>query len=72
MPKQQEGPCYEYVAPVFVYDGPAVPTAEEIEMKGFVRHVRAELPVERTGGYRSVIACQRALQEAMQGLFQGS
>lgn len=69
VPKSEEGPCYQYMAPVFDFDGPAIPTADEIETKGFIRHVRAELPIERTGGYRSVIACQRALQEAMQGLF---
>lgn len=72
VPKQQEGPTYVYVAPVFAFEGPPIPTAEEIEKNGFVRHVRGELPVERTGGYRSIIACQRALQEAMQGLYHGS
>lgn len=30
---------------------------------------RAENAVERAGGYRSIISCQRALQEALQGLF---
>lgn len=29
----------------------------------------AENAVERAGGYRSIISCQRALQEALQGLF---
>ena len=33
---------------------------------------RAETPIERSGGYKSVIACHRALQEALQGLFHGS
>lgn len=30
---------------------------------------RAENATERAGGYRSTISCQRALQEALQGLF---
>lgn len=30
---------------------------------------RAENAIERAGGYRSIISCQRALQEALQGLF---
>lgn len=34
----------------------------------FVFH-RAENAIERAGGYRSIISCQRALQEALQGLF---
>lgn len=33
---------------------------------------RSESAVERTGGFRSILACQRALQEAMQGLFHGA
>lgn len=72
VPKLEEGPAYEYVAPVIVYDGPKVPTVDEIESNGYIRHVRGETPLERTGGYRSIIACQRALQEALQGLFHGS
>lgn len=30
---------------------------------------RAENAIERAGGYKSIISCQRALQEALQGLF---
>lgn len=71
VPKQQEEDLYEYVPPVYASEGPAVPSAADIRSNGYVRHVRAELPIERTGGYRSIIACQRALQEAMQGLFHG-
>lgn len=33
---------------------------------------RSELPPERAGGYKCALACQRALQEAMQGLFYGN
>lgn len=93
VPKLEEGPAYAYTAPVLVYDGPPIPTVEEIEAKGYIRHVRlvlrsnmvfstkqfpkhfcfsSETVVERTGGFRSILACQRALQEAMQGLFHGS
>lgn len=70
--KLDEGPAYEYQAPVLILDGPALPTTEGIEKNGYIRHVRAETALERTGGYTSIIACQRALQEAMQGLFHGS
>lgn len=33
---------------------------------------RAEMPAERAGGYKCGLACQRALQEAMQGLYYGN
>lgn len=72
VPKQEEGPTYKYEAPVLVYEGPKAPTPEEIEKNGYIRHMRTETPVERTGGYKAIIACQRALQEALQGLFHGS
>lgn len=72
VPKLEEGPLYVHTAPKLWYDGPPIPPASEIESKGYVEHIRAELPTERAGGYRSVIACQRALQEALQGLFHGS
>ncbi|CAD7076965.1 unnamed protein product [Hermetia illucens] len=72
VPKMEEGPLYNYVAPKLWFDGPPIPSAPEIEGKGYVQHIRGELPAERAGGYRSVIACQRALQEALQGLYHGS
>lgn len=36
---------------------------------GFCSQIRNEAPHERAGGYKCGIAAQRALQEAMQGLF---
>lgn len=33
---------------------------------------RSELPRERAAGYKCGLACQRALQEALQGLFHCS
>lgn len=70
VPKLEEGPTYCYVAPVVIVNGPTVPNREDVLQKRFIRHIRQETPTERSGGFESVIACQRALQEALQGLFQ--
>lgn len=72
LPKVDDGPLYQYVEPKMLCDGPAVPTPEDIRAKGFIRNVMTENLVERAGGYTSVYACHRAIQEAMQGLFHGS
>jgi hypothetical protein len=34
----------------------------------YLRHVRAATVAEKAGGYQSIIACQRALQDAFCGL----
>ncbi|XP_055324290.1 CDK-activating kinase assembly factor MAT1 isoform X2 [Sitodiplosis mosellana] len=72
VPKIEEGPLFSYEQPVMVVDGPIAPDMIEIECKGYTRHVRAEAPPERAGGFKCALACQRALQEAMQGLFHSS
>ncbi|KAJ6649380.1 CDK-activating kinase assembly factor MAT1 [Pseudolycoriella hygida] len=69
VPKVEEGPLYTYQKPILASEGPQPPKVEDIETKGYINFIRAENAVERAGGYRSVIACQRALQEALQGLF---
>lgn len=72
VPKIEEGPLYAYEAPVLVCDGPTVPPLNAMESNGYTRHIRPEMPVERSGGFKCGIACHRALQEALQGLFHGS
>lgn len=72
VPRIAEGPLYVYEAPVLISDGPAAPPLNAVELNGYTKHIRAELPVERAGGFKCGIACQRALQEALQGLFHGS
>lgn len=69
IPKADEGPLYEYVEPEIALNGPTVPSLEEIEAKKYTKHIRSEGPTERAGGFQSKISCQRALQEAMQGLY---
>ncbi|XP_055389922.1 CDK-activating kinase assembly factor MAT1 [Condylostylus longicornis] len=72
VPKEEEGLIYVYKPLKFDNYGPTPPAQSEIERNGFIKHIRAETPVERAGGYKSIISCQRVLQEAMQGLFFGS
>lgn len=69
IPKIDEGPLYEYAEPELVLNGPAVPSLDAIELKKYTKHIRAEGPSERAGGFQSKISCLRALQEAMQGLY---
>ncbi|XP_067634042.1 CDK-activating kinase assembly factor MAT1 [Eurosta solidaginis] len=72
LPKAEEGPLYEYVMPTLYIEGPVPPSRNEIESKGFIAHIRPENSAERAGGYRAHMACQRALLEAMMGLYHGA
>eukprot|EP00095_Tigriopus_kingsejongensis_P003705 maker-scaffold382_size189932-snap-gene-0.30 protein:Tk03705 transcript:maker-scaffold382_size189932-snap-gene-0.30-mRNA-1 annotation:"cdk-activating kinase assembly factor" len=49
--------------------GPKAPTMDEINEKGYYKHVRAATSQERPGGYHERLACARALEEAFAGLF---
>lgn len=70
--KIEEEPLYIHEMFVTQTDGPTPPSAIEIEINGYNQNIRFENDMERAGGYKCVIACQRALQEAFQGLFHGS
>ncbi|XP_023015172.1 CDK-activating kinase assembly factor [Leptinotarsa decemlineata] len=64
-----DGPLYHYKSTTFITDGPRPPSDTDIIEKGFLDNVRAETEQERAGGFQSNIACKRALQDAMMGLF---
>ncbi|CAH2005290.1 unnamed protein product [Acanthoscelides obtectus] len=64
-----EGPLYTYKPIILSVDGPKPPTTDEILSKGFINHVRPETEQGRAGGFRCIIACSRALQDSMSGLF---
>lgn len=64
-----EGPLFSYKSITFSTDGPKTPADNEILTKGFINHIRSETESERAGGFQANIACKRALQEAMTGLF---
>lgn len=65
----EEGPLYVYKPPILVMDGPRAPSYEEIVSVGYTNHVRTETEQEKAGGFRSYIACMRALQDAFAGLY---
>lgn len=69
IPKLEEGPTFKYNPIIQEIDGPSPPTSREINSRGYINHIRGENQIEKAGGFRSSIACLRALQEAMAGLY---
>ncbi|KAG6797680.1 CDK-activating kinase assembly factor MAT1 [Apis mellifera caucasica] len=69
IPKIEEGPLYTYTPIKQITDGPAPPSWRELQARGYVSHVRAESAAERAGGFKAHVACLRALQESMAGLY---
>ncbi|XP_034476665.1 CDK-activating kinase assembly factor MAT1 [Drosophila innubila] len=69
VPKSDEGPLFIY-EPLNPYtEGPTPPPASDVESMGYIAHIRSETPQENAGGFTSTLACQRALQEALQCLY---
>ncbi|XP_022912889.1 CDK-activating kinase assembly factor MAT1 [Onthophagus taurus] len=64
-----EGPLFVYKAPTFQNDGPKLPSDDQICKDGYLTHIRSELEQERAGGFKAKIACSRALQDALSGLY---
>ncbi|KAJ8957638.1 hypothetical protein NQ318_017527 [Aromia moschata] len=62
-----EGPSYSYKPVTFPTDGPRPPSDEELIERDFIKHVRSESEQERAGGFKSTIACKRALQDGSHG-----
>lgn len=69
VPKIEEGPLYSYMPIRQQIDGPSPPNWRELQARGYVSHIRNECQVERAGGFKAHVACLRALQEAMAGLY---
>lgn len=69
VPKIEEGPLYSYTPIRQQIEGPSPPNWRELQARGYVSHIRNECQVERAGGFRAHVACLRALQEAMAGLY---
>lgn len=69
VPKIEEGPLFNYVPIRQTMEGPAPPGSRELQARGYVTHVRVESQAERAGGFKAHVACLRALQEAMAGLY---
>ncbi|KAK0079561.1 hypothetical protein PV326_008666 [Microctonus aethiopoides] len=69
VPKIEEGPLYKYVPIEQEMEGPPAPITHEVISRGYLNHIRAETQSDKAGGFRGTIACLRALQEAMAGLY---
>lgn len=69
MPKIEEGPLYSYTPIRQQIEGPSPPNWRELQTRGYISHVRSECEVDRAGGFKAHVACLRALQEAMAGLY---
>ncbi|XP_029660448.1 CDK-activating kinase assembly factor MAT1-like [Formica exsecta] len=69
VPKIEEGPLYSYTSIRQQIEGPSPPGWREIQARGYVSHVRNECEVDRAGGFKAHVACLRAMQEAMAGLY---
>lgn len=64
-----EGPLFTYKHPVLVADGPRPPNEEDVISRGYINHIKTESEQDRAGGFKSNIACMRALQDALAGLY---
>ncbi|KAH8253616.1 hypothetical protein KR032_006243 [Drosophila birchii] len=69
VPKSEEGPLFVYEPLIIVTEGPDPPETSDIESMGYTSHIRSETQQENAGGFTSALACERALQEALQGLY---
>lgn len=69
VPKIEEGPLYSYTPIRQTTEGPSPPGWRELQSRGYVSHIRSESQAERAGGFKAHVACLRALQEAMAGLY---
>ncbi|XP_078000953.1 CDK-activating kinase assembly factor MAT1-like [Glandiceps talaboti] len=68
IPKLEET-LYTYKPVTIETFGPAAPSREALESRGYLRHVRPASPHAVGGGYSSILACHRALEDAFCGLF---
>ncbi|XP_041353675.1 CDK-activating kinase assembly factor MAT1-like [Gigantopelta aegis] len=69
VPKEEEVSQYTYTPFELENCGPHLPSLEDIIACGYLSNVRSSTDSERGGGFEASIACQRALQDAFNGLF---
>lgn len=67
--KQEQGQLYRYCPLIMEWGGPEPPTMDELYTDGYLKNIRTATDAERAGGFREALACHRALQDAMCGLF---
>ncbi|KAK6183579.1 hypothetical protein SNE40_011033 [Patella caerulea] len=69
MPMTEANPVYHYEELELERCGPIYPTVDDIIEVGYLSNVRAASESERAGGFEATLCCQRALQDALGGLF---
>lgn len=69
--KSAEPPPYEYKPLIIDILGPPAPTSEELDDYGYLNHIREVEDQEKAGGFESKLACERAIQSALCGLYFG-
>jgi len=67
--KSVEPPPFVYKPLIIDFMGPMTPSGEELDDCGYLNHIREVDESEKAAGFESRIACERALQNAMCGLY---
>ncbi|KAK3584577.1 hypothetical protein CHS0354_040278 [Potamilus streckersoni] len=67
--KMDAGELYRYEPTQVFMCGPKCLSEEELVFQGYLNHVRRASDIDLGGGYKSVMACQRALQDSFCGLY---
>ena len=61
---------FVYTEPDYMQlQGPVLPGQTDLQIRGYLHHIRAASAGETAGGYQESLGCYRALQEAMAGLY---
>jgi len=66
---QPQDPSFIYEPLIMEISGPEMPSKENLFEFGYLKHVRDSASKDVGGGYNSIIACERALNDAFGGLF---
>lgn len=69
-PLRVSGKAYFHTVPTISYNGPVMPSIEELKISGYLNHVRKPDLSALAAGFRHEIACYRALFECRWDLFQ--
>lgn len=69
IPEQKEAEPYSYSPVILEMCGPDLPSKEDVKTNGYLAHTYKPTKQEKGGGYDSLYACHRALQDALAGLF---
>lgn len=69
LPTKETAPLYVFEPIIIEMSGPSMFSDETLIKEGYLRHIRSATAMELGGGYRDIVGCQRALQDAFCGLY---